>query len=124
MNYEKIILVIIFTISLASAQTTITQTQTVTVDGSGSPTSIFIAGSRTYDCGQIPAGVDSSFIINVTGAIIGNPCTVGTDTIPEQGLAVNAWCDSVNVIKVVLSNRTNNFLNPSSKIYKVSQRIL
>jgi len=88
--------------------------------GSGSAITSAFTGSLVYNCGEIAAGVDSTFSISVTGAVAGSPVQVGVSVAAEAGLIITAECTTTNVITVRISN---HFLvaavNPASRTYKV-----
>ena len=88
--------------------------------GAGTTISKILSASLVYDCGSIAAGVDSTFSITVTGAVAGNPVSIGLSSAKEAGLQVEALCATNDVVTVFLHNANLvSAVDPASRTYKV-----
>ena len=91
----------------------------VTVGG-GTAMSKVLSASLVYDCGSIAAGVDSTFSITVTGAVAGNPVSLGLTVASEQGLVMTAECVTNDAVLVKITNhQLVGSIDPASRTYKV-----
>ena len=64
--------------------------------------------------------MDSVFTITCTGAVSGNPVSIGVSSAPEAGLIVTAYCVSNDVVTVRISNHfLINAVDPANRTYKV-----
>ena len=92
-----------------------------TTIGGGTAIAKVVNATRTYDCGEIAAGGDSTFSVTSTGAVAGNSVFVGVSVAAEAGLIITGECTSNDVVTVRISN---HFLvaavDPATRIYKVT----
>lgn len=99
-----------------------TDTLAVPVVSVGGGTAILkvVSASSVYNCGEIAAGVDSTFSIACTGAVAGNPVSIGVSVAAEAGLIITAECTSNDVVTVRISNHfLVSAVDPASRTYKV-----
>jgi hypothetical protein len=93
--------------------------QTIAV-GRGTKILGLFTGSLVYDCGSIAAGVDSTFSVTCTGALAGNPVSLGVSVAAEAGLVITAECTANDIVKVRISNHfLVSAVDPASRTYRV-----
>jgi hypothetical protein len=78
------------------------------------------SATRVYDCGSIAAGVDSTFSVTCTGAVAGNPVSLGISVAAEAGLIITAECTTNDAVTVRISNHfLVSAVDPASRTFRV-----
>ena len=88
--------------------------------GSGSTILRVTSASTVHDCASISAGAEETFTVVCTGAVAGNPVSVGVSVAADSGLIITAECTTNDSVSIKVSN--HNLIaavDPASRTYKV-----
>lgn len=77
-------------------------------------------GSASLDFPSIATVGQANLTITVTGAVLGDSCTVTPNGAPEAGLIWNCFVSAANTVTVRLSNITASAIDPAARSYKIT----
>lgn len=78
------------------------------------------AARASLSFGAIGAGLQATLTITATGALLGDYCELGVETIEEAGIITVAKVTAADTVTVYCVNNTAGSITPAAKFYDVT----